>query len=72
MLANFVATIFLTWTPTFLVEKFGFKLTSAGLSGTIFIHLASACAVPLAGWLADHLDTPLRSAAAWWCRPPAC
>jgi MFS family permease len=55
VLANFVATIFLTWTPTFLVEKFGFKLTSAGLSGTIFIHLASACAVPLAGWLADRL-----------------
>jgi MFS family permease len=57
VLANFVATIFLTWTPTFLVEKFGFKLTSAGLSGTIFIHLASACAVPLAGWLADRLTT---------------
>jgi len=53
--ANFVATIFLTWTPTFLVEKFGFKLTSAGLSGTIFIHLASACSVPVAGWLADRL-----------------
>ena len=52
--ANFVATIFLTWTPTFLVEKFGFKLTSAGLSGTIFIHLASALSVPLAGWLADR------------------
>jgi MFS family permease len=51
--ANFVATIFLTWTPTFLVEKFGFKLTSAGLSG-IFIHLASALSVPLAGWLADR------------------
>src|SRR5262245_54966746 len=55
VLANFVATIFLTWTPTFLVEKFGFKLTSAGLSGTIFIHLASAFAVPVAGWLADRL-----------------
>ena len=27
--ANFVATIFLTWTPTFLVEKFGFRLASA-------------------------------------------
>lgn len=51
--ANFVATIFLTWTPTFLVEKFHFKLTSAGLSGTVFIHLASACSVPVAGWLAD-------------------
>ena len=52
--ANFVATIFLTWTPTFLVEKFGFKLAAAGLSGTVFIHLASAIAVPLAGWLADR------------------
>lgn len=51
--ANFVATIFLTWTPTFLVEKFHFKLTNAGLSGTVFIHLASACSVPLAGFLAD-------------------
>lgn len=53
--ANFVATIFLTWTPTFLVEKFHFKLTSAGLSGTIFIHLASAAAVPVAGIAADRL-----------------
>ncbi len=51
--ANFVATIFLAWTPTFLVEKFHFKLTSAGLSGTVYIHLASACSVPVAGWLAD-------------------
>src|SRR3954471_17755772 len=53
--ANFVATIFLTWTPTFLVEKFHFRLTTAGLSGTIFIHLASAAAVPVAGFLADKL-----------------
>jgi MFS family permease len=53
--ANFVATIFLTWTPTFLVEKFGFKLTSAGLSGSVFIHLASALSVPIGGWLADRL-----------------
>ncbi len=53
--ANFVATIFLTWTPTFLVEKFGFRLASAGLSGTVFIHLASAASVPVAGALADRL-----------------
>ena len=51
--ANFVATIFLTWTPTFLVKKFGFQLTSAGLSGSVFIHLASAMSVPFGGWLAD-------------------
>lgn len=54
--ANFVATIFLTWTPTFLVEKFHYKLTGAGLSATIYIHLASACSVPVAGWLADKLS----------------
>jgi MFS family permease len=57
--ANFVATIFLTWTPTFLVEKFHFKLTSAGLSGSVFIHLASAVSVPLGGWLADRLSRRL-------------
>ncbi len=54
MSANFVATIFLTWTPYFLVEKFHFRLTSAGLSGSVFIHLASALAVPVAGLLADR------------------
>lgn len=55
MAANFVATIFLMWTPTFLVDKFQFRLTSAGLSGSIFIHLASACAVPVSGWISDKL-----------------
>lgn len=54
--ANFVATIFLTWTPTFLVEKFDFRLTTAGLSGTVYIHLASACSVPIGGLLADQLS----------------
>ncbi len=53
--ANFVATIFLVWTPTFLAEKFGFKLAAAGLSGSIFIHLASVASVPLAGVMADWL-----------------
>jgi len=52
--ANFVAAIFLTWTPFFLVDKFGFKLTAAGLSGTLFIHAASAVSAPLGGWLADR------------------
>jgi MFS family permease len=53
--ANFVAVIFLTWTPAFLVDKFHYKIGAAGLTGTIFIHLASAIAVPLAGGLADRL-----------------
>jgi len=52
---NFVAMVFLTWTPTFLVEKFAFKLTAAGLSGSVFIHLASACGSPVGGVLADRL-----------------
>ena len=55
VLANGVATIFLTWTPTFLVDKFHFKLTSAGLSGSVFIYLASAFSVPIGGILADRL-----------------
>ena len=54
--ANFVATIFLTWTPTFLVEKFGFKLTQAGLSGSLFIHLASFLSVPMGGIAADRFS----------------
>lgn len=53
MCANFVAVIFLTWTPTFLVEKFHYAIGAAGLTGTVYIHLASAVAVPLAGGLAD-------------------
>jgi MFS family permease len=55
MAANFVAAIFLVWTPTFLVEKFHFQLTMAGFSGSVFINLASALSVPFGGWLADHL-----------------
>ncbi len=55
VLANFVAAIFLTWTPTFLVNKFNFKLAAAGLSGAAFIQIASALAVPLAGYVADKL-----------------
>jgi MFS family permease len=53
VLANFVATIFLTWTPKFLTDKFQFKMAAAGLSGAAFIHLASAVAAPFAGALAD-------------------
>jgi MFS family permease len=53
--ANFVAMVFLAWTPTFLIEKFHLELTEAGLLGTLFINLASALSVPLAGTLADRL-----------------
>ena len=60
MAANFVAVIFLTWTPNFLVKKFHFSLSGAGLNGTLYIHLASAVAVPVAGWLADRLAARFR------------
>lgn len=52
--ANFVATILMIWTPTFLYEKFQYSLGAAGLNGTVYIHLGSALAVPIAGTLADH------------------
>ena len=54
--ANAVATVFMVWTPSFLKDKFHYNLAMAGLSGTVFINLASACSVPLAGWLADRLS----------------
>lgn len=53
--ANSVATVFLVWTPSFLKDKFHYDLATAGLSGTVFIHAASALSVPLAGLLADKL-----------------
>ena len=51
---NFVATIFLAWTPTFLVSKFHYSLVAAGFSAVIYIQLASAVGSPLGGWLADR------------------
>jgi MFS family permease len=53
--SNFVAMIFLTWTPTFLVEKFHYQLAAAGLTGSVYIHLGSAASVPFGGMLADYL-----------------
>ena len=51
--ANFVAFIFLTWMPAFLFNKFHYSLGAAGLTGAVFINLASAISVPIAGLLAD-------------------
>jgi MFS family permease len=63
--ANFVATIFLTWTPTFLVEKFHFQLAAAGLSGAAFIHQASAFGSPTGGVLADRLSRRIAGGRIW-------
>jgi MFS family permease len=53
--ANFVAMTFLSWMPSFLVEKFNLRLAVAGVTGTIFIQLASAIGAPLSGYLSDRL-----------------
>jgi MFS family permease len=53
--ANAVAAIFLTWTPTFLVEKYHFDLAKAALWATVFINLPSAFGAPIGGMLADRL-----------------
>ncbi len=54
--ANFVAAMFLTWTPSFLKEKFHMNLALAGLTGTIYIQLASAVGSPFGGYVADRLS----------------
>jgi MFS family permease len=58
--ANFVATIFLGWAPTFLIEKFHYELTEAGLYATLFIQSASAASGPLSGFVSDYLIPRLR------------
>ncbi len=53
--ANFVASIFLTWLPSFLNRKFAMSLSMAGLNGTIWLQLASIAGVITGGILADRL-----------------
>lgn len=52
--ANFVAVVFLTWLPTFLLEKFHMSLSKAGFSSTAYLQAASVLGVLLGGWLADR------------------
>jgi MFS family permease len=53
--ANFVASIFLTWMPSFLFRKFNMSLSMAGLSGTAYLQIASVLGVMSGGVLADRL-----------------
>ena len=53
--ANFVAIIFLTWLPTFLLRKFHMSLAQAGFNGTIYLQVASIIGVIIGGVLADRL-----------------
>ena len=55
MAANFVAAIFLSWTPAYLYEKFHMSLASAGFSGTAWLQTASILGVVAGGILADRL-----------------
>lgn len=53
--ANFVATVFLTWMPTFLYQKFHMSLSMAGVNSTVYLQIASVLGVLSGGWLADVL-----------------
>ena len=53
--ANFVASVFLTWLPSFLVRKFAMNLSMAGFSSTAYLQIASVLGVLAGGLLADRL-----------------
>jgi MFS family permease len=53
--ANFVASIVLTWMPSFLNRKFGMSLAAAGFSSTFYLQIASVLGVISGGVLADRL-----------------
>jgi len=52
--ANFVASAFLTWLPTFLYQKFHMTLTVAGFSATAYMQVASVAGVLAGGLMADR------------------
>ncbi len=52
--ANMVGTVFLTWMPTFLKEKFGLNLAVAGLGATVFTAVASMIGCLAGGAVADR------------------
>jgi len=53
MCANFVAVVLLSWMPKFLFDRFHMSLSTAGLTATAFVQLASLAGAPAGGWLAD-------------------
>ncbi len=58
--ANFVASIFLTWMPSFLFNKFQMSLSMAGLNATFYLQIASVLGVITGGFLADKLAKKYR------------
>jgi len=59
--ANFVASIVLTWMPSFLYTKFGMSLAAAGFSSTAYLQIASVGGVITGGVLADRLARRVRA-----------
>ncbi|TCK75730.1 MFS transporter [Acidipila rosea] len=53
--ANFVAMAFMTWLPTLLHTKFHMTVGMAGVTGTLYLQLASVLGVITGGMLADKL-----------------
>ncbi|MFN0119905.1 MAG: MFS transporter [Blastocatellia bacterium] len=53
--ANFVASIFLTWMPTYLKRTFDMSLAMAGFSATAYLQMGSVLGVITGGFLADRL-----------------
>ena len=58
--ANFVASVFLTWLPSFLNRKFSMTLAMAGFSSTAYLQIASVLGVISGGILADRLARKYR------------
>lgn len=51
----FVLTGYLTWTPTFLHEKFSMTLAQAGFYSMCYTHLAAFVGILIAGKMSDRL-----------------
>lgn len=52
--ANFVASCFLTWLPTFLFQRWHLSVSSAGLQATLYLQVSSVVGVLIGGLLADR------------------
>lgn len=52
----FVNVAYLTWMPSFLVEKFSLSLTNAGFSSMVYHHVGAFLGVIAGGILADRLS----------------
>ena len=51
----FVLQGYLTWTPTFLNERFGMSLSAAGFNSMFYTHIAAFAGILLAGRFSDKL-----------------